>query len=130
MNNINSGHIGGVGRVNGLLAHGGSSHGGLPGVNNIRSPPRRPFLHMIVLFGSDPRVMAYAQGVMQKFLSAGVDTWLHCSLSHTTNNTHTRINDKANDIKPEHLVSVITGSHADSLIVIGDRNMKKCNCRN
>jgi hypothetical protein len=66
--------------------------------------------------------MAYAQGVMQKFLSAGVDTWLHCSLNG-------RPGEKANDIKPEHLVSVITNSHADSLIVLGDRNMKNNTCQ-
>ena len=32
-------------------------------------------------------------------------------------------------IKPEHLSSVISASHGDFLIVIGDRNMKNDSCQ-
>jgi len=88
-----------------------------------RRVPRRPFLHMVVLFGNDPRVMNYAQGIMQQFLNAGIDTWLHSAV-YANNNSRQLV-----DIKPEHLVSVITSSHADHLIVIGDRNMKNNTCQ-
>eukprot|EP00949_MAST-11_sp_MAST-11-sp1_P005155 g5155.t1 len=73
---------------------------------------------MVVLFGSDPRVMAYARSVQQKFLDASIDVWIH---NHLSGNSA--------DIKPEHLVSVITSTNSDYLIVIGDRNMKNSTCQ-
>ena len=88
-----------------------------------RRMTRRPFLHMVVLFGSDPRVINYAKSIMQQFLEAGIDTWLQSTI-YTTNSSRRLI-----DIKPEHLVSVITSSHADHLAVIGDRNMKNNTCQ-
>ena len=88
-----------------------------------RRVSRRPFLHMVVLFGNDPRVINYAQGIMQQFLDAGIDTWLHSAI-YANNSSRQLV-----DIKPEHLVSVIKSSHADQLIVIGDRNMKNNTCQ-
>lgn len=92
--------------------------------------PRRAFLHIVVLFASDPRVMAYATGVAEMFRAAGVDVWLMTELSKGGNTDGSGSYQQGPRwIKPENLVSLITASKADSLIVIGDRNMKNETCQ-
>ena len=107
------------------------------GFNNLPSEfspgeglPRRPFLHIVVLFASDPRVMAYAENVAKKFLDAGIDVWLMTELSKQDKDASYILGNRpARWIKPEHLVSIITSSKSDSLIVLGDRNMKNETCQ-
>lgn len=107
---------------------------------------RRPFLHIIVLFGADARVTAYARNVAAMMLSRGIDVLLQTHLADTPglpkhgapqllptpgavgvadHPTPTR----AQHIKPEHLSTVIAASAADFLIVIGDRNMQNKSCQ-
>eukprot|EP01116_Phalansterium_solitarium_P005947 TRINITY_DN18271_c0_g1_i1.p1 TRINITY_DN18271_c0_g1~~TRINITY_DN18271_c0_g1_i1.p1 ORF type:complete len:1019 (-),score=240.56 TRINITY_DN18271_c0_g1_i1:28-3000(-) len=81
---------------------------------------RRPFLHILVLFASDTRVLNYAKEVQQIFLDNGIDVLLQY---------------KAPDdqwIKTDNLSNIINDSIGDHLIVLGDRNMKNhsCSCRN
>jgi len=80
-------------------------------------------------------VMAYAESVAEKFLDAGIDVWLMTELSKIGQNQSQHqhqqhnANRSARWIKPEHLVSIITSSKSDSLIVLGDRNMKNETCQ-
>ena len=69
---------------------------------------RHPFLQIVVLFASDPRVITYAQKVQEMFMASGVDVLLY---------RHRGIAPGA-DITPEHLVSIITATCSDFLIVI------------
>ena len=46
----------------------------------------RPMLHLVVLYASDPRVTAYARGVGQKFLDAGLDVFLNVRVAARDNN--------------------------------------------
>ena len=43
---------------------------------------RRPFLHIIVLFASDPRVMQFSKELQNVFLENGVDVWMQTELLH------------------------------------------------
>ena len=80
---------------------------------------RAPFLQIVVLFASDPKVILYAQKVQNIFMNAGVDVLMYRHRSAAP----------GADIKPEHLVSIITSTLSDFLIVIGDRNMKNNTCQ-
>ena len=97
--------------------------------------PRRPFLHIVVLFASDPRVMSYSTTVANMFRAVGVDVWLMTELAKGKSNGSGNSDGSGSYqqgprwIKPENLVSIITASKADSLIVIGDRNMKNETCQ-
>jgi hypothetical protein len=100
---------------------------------DITSLLRRPYLQIVVLFASDPKVMAYARSVQVEFANVGVDSWVQTELTPTeldimppgsvTSQSGHRW------VKPEHLVTVINCTKADSLIVLGDRNMRNDSCQ-
>mmetsp|Transcript_8912 Transcript_8912/g.26756 ORF Transcript_8912/g.26756 Transcript_8912/m.26756 type:complete len:766 (-) Transcript_8912:334-2631(-) len=81
---------------------------------------RRPLLHALVLFASDPKVMKYAQEVQMSFISSKIDVFLQTEVSDGTTSQL---------VKPEHLSDIIATSRADYLIVLGDRNMRNRSCQ-
>ncbi|KAJ4458369.1 hypothetical protein PAPYR_5922 [Paratrimastix pyriformis] len=76
---------------------------------------RRPFLHIIVLFGQDPKVQRYSHEVCEEFLDNSVDVCLQTE--HL-----------GQSIKPPVLADVISQCQADYLIVLGDRNLRNGSC--
>eukprot|EP00937_MAST-01D_sp_MAST-1D-sp2_P003651 g3651.t1 len=112
--------------VSGGGSGGGSAHASGAGGQQPNHNVRRPFLQITVLFGSDPKVMAYARNVQHKFFDAGVDVFVKSKLEGEVPGIDAK---QALFIKPEHLVNVITHTNADYLIVIGDRNMKNDTCQ-
>eukprot|EP01125_Pyxidicula_operculata_P009917 TRINITY_DN3261_c2_g1_i1.p1 TRINITY_DN3261_c2_g1~~TRINITY_DN3261_c2_g1_i1.p1 ORF type:complete len:713 (-),score=145.17 TRINITY_DN3261_c2_g1_i1:69-2207(-) len=90
--------------------------------NQICKYGRRPFLHLVVLYASDPRVTVYVQEVLDKFLKHGIDVAVQ---KHLQDNSKKRVL----DVRTEHLAEIICSSHADFLIVVGDRNMKNKSCQ-
>lgn len=74
---------------------------------------RRPFLHLIVLFATDTKVMRYAKDVQNSFLDNGIDVYLQG-----------RTEPGGQYIKAENLAEIINSSKADHVVVLGDRNMK------
>lgn len=44
--------------------------------------PRRPFVHVVVLFASDSRVVAYTNKLCQKFLDIGADVFMQVCFVH------------------------------------------------
>lgn len=43
---------------------------------------RRPLLHLIVLYGSDPKVIRYSKEVQNTFLDNGIDVYLQTKLTN------------------------------------------------
>lgn len=99
----------------------------------------KPLLHIVVLYAGDINVRKYIAEIMPKFLKSKI----HCFLQMNTpvsqeNEDIVAENDLTMEdipnmhcsiIKPEHLLQIITGSNADFLVVIGDRNMKQKTCQ-
>ena len=53
------------------------SEGPAEGASTLSTILNRPVLHLVVLYASDPRVTAYARGVAQKFVDAGLDVFVN-----------------------------------------------------
>lgn len=86
---------------------------------------RRPLLQVVVLFASDSRVLSYSRNLMARVLDAGIDVFLHTDLPEVgLGDAAAAAGGLMQHIKPEHLSTIISASHADFLIVIGDRNMR------
>jgi len=90
---------------------------------------RRPFLQLVVLYASDDRVSKYSDEILEILLSAGIDVVVQNSVQGAVAQTPTAKVPKAKDIKAEHLAELICTSHADFLIVVGDKNMKNKSCQ-
>jgi hypothetical protein len=78
---------------------------------------QKPLLHIVVLFAGDARVRYYAEEIQESFLNNGINCF-----------TQLVTTPSLQYIKPENLQEIITGSVADYLVVIGDRNMKHRTC--
>jgi len=86
---------------------------------------RRPLLQIVVLFASDSRVLSYSRNLVARVLDAGIDVFLHTDLPEVgLGDAAAAAGGMMQHIKPEHLSTIISASHADFLIVIGDRNMR------
>jgi len=84
--------------------------------NPSRMAGRRPFLQLVVLYAADPRVLRFSKEVQSMFLERGIDVFL-------------KTEENNQSIKTENLAEIITGSKADCLIVLGDRNLKNRSCQ-
>ncbi|KAF2073843.1 hypothetical protein CYY_004839 [Polysphondylium violaceum] len=84
--------------------------------NPNRMAGRRPFLQLVVLYAADPRVLRFSKEVQSMFLDRGIDVFL-------------KTEENNQSIKTENLAEIITGSKADCLIVLGDRNLKNRSCQ-
>lgn len=69
-------------------------------ISSVRTVPtnvryrysRRPFVHIVVLFGGDARMMRYAKDVQNAFLENGVDVYLHSKIENTGRILNTFVN--------------------------------------
>lgn len=84
---------------------------------------------MVVLYASDPRVTVFAQEVLEKFLKHGIDVAVQKHLIEQNKFSSSPLALKKKDVRTEHLAEIICSSHADFLIVLGDRNMKNKSCQ-
>jgi len=95
--------------------------------NQICKYGRKPYLHIVILFASDPNVIHYAEDVIEQFLDNGIDVAIQKYLQETIKLAS--MSTRKDVIKAENLAEIICSSHADFLVVIGDRNMKNRSCQ-
>jgi hypothetical protein len=84
---------------------------------------RRPLLHVIVLFATNAPVLAYAHAVAEQFLAFGMDVMVQA--------TRTPADAGTAPARPWHaidpardLAALLVGTHADYVVVVGDRDMR------
>lgn len=85
---------------------------------------RRPLLHIVVLYATlNPGTLAYVNKVAKRFTECGIDVVIQTTPTPSSG-PPPRPKTRAPDITADHMASIIVSSHADDLIVIGDRNVK------
>ncbi len=77
---------------------------------------RRPLLHVVVLYAFNAKVVTYARSVSDVFIASGIDVYYQTTLRHR-DSVH---------IARQDMFNVIVASHADFVVVIGDKNMRHC----
>jgi hypothetical protein len=86
---------------------------------------RRPFLHLIVLYGSDPKVVRYSKEVQNSFLDSGIDVYLQVKFGERKLYSSLFITKLQKEfIRTENLAEIIGNSKGDFLVVLGDKNVK------
>jgi hypothetical protein len=83
----------------------------------------------VVLYASDARVSKYAEEILEILLDAGIDVVVQNTVQGGFSPQMGTKVPKSKDIKAEHLAELICTSHADFLIVVGDKNMKNRSCQ-
>lgn len=84
-------------------------------VEQIIKYGRRPLLHIIVMYATNKAVRAYAFGVSETFMASGIDVHVQTTL---------RSDGLGGNVETRHMSELIATSHADFVVMVGDRNMK------